>query len=419
LIDPVEPGLWDDGLPLGTVGYCIGLALAIGALTGRAASGLAVAVQVRLPEVMAAGYGSPFAMRPPDPVPAGGGWVHADLGSPGDADDFERVLSAVPPTASARQIAEEAQAWRLPVCDYRPRAPGTRVPPWRFEAGRPGRRGPAGAGPDPAAAPPLRVLDLTNMWAGPLATWLLQDLGASVVKVEPAFRPDGFRALSGGGIHPGGRPCRPGQDSAMWNALNCGKTIADLDLRSAADRDRFIAMAAASDVVIDSFSPRVMPNFNLDLPAGPLYVSMPAFPPGPQRDWVAYGSGVHACSGLGDAGPGRFRAPAVSYPDPLAGFTAALGILAAVAGRRRGAAVDRFEVSLAESVQPLGADATLTGQGPEDDGPSPGSDHPAIGPSLLERARSLGLTEDRPVCGLPLAHPATVFPSRNRMCSSF
>lgn len=369
-----------------------------------------MAVQVRLPEVMAAAYGSTFEMRPPAPLPAGDGWVHADLGSPGDAELFRQVVSVLPPSATAGQIADEAQAWRLPVCDYRPRPAGADPrPPWRFEAG-PTHGEPAGA--------ELRVLDLTNMWAGPLATWLLQDLGATVTKVEPSFRPDGFRARAGGGIYPGGRPCHPGADSAMWNALNAGKAVVDLDLRAADDRARFVEMATASDVVIDSFSPRVMPNFGIDLPPGPLYVSMPAFPPGPQRDWVAYGTGVHACSGLGDAGGGTFVAPAVSYPDPLAGFTAALGVLAAIHARRRGVGVGRVEVALADSVRPLVAEPAIPAGHCAEDGAMRGvlpTEAASPGPRLLAQARSAGLTEDRVVCERLLAHPRTVFPSKQNV----
>ncbi|MDA8047918.1 MAG: CoA transferase [Actinomycetota bacterium] len=404
LVDPVGSDRWSAGLPPGCMDYATGLALAIASLAGRAASGVAVATQIRLPQVMAAAYGSSFEMRPPQPIAVAGGWVHADLGSPGDAELFEQARAGLSPTATSRQVAEEAQAWRLPVCDYRPRPQvAGPIPPWRFGAG----------GGGTTQNQPWRVLDLTNMWAGPLATWLLQDLGAVVTKVEPSFRPDGLRALAGGGIYPGGRPCRAGEDSAMWNALNSGKAVVDLDLRSGPDRTRFLEMAAASDVVIESFSPRVMPNFGLDLPAGPLYVSMPAFPPGPRRDWVAYGSGIHAVSGLGDTGDGRFAAPAVSYPDAVAGFTAALGILAALTGRRRGVDPERMEVSLADAVQPLVsgpwcAEGLNYSSLLHNNADQPGS-------ALLARALSLGLLEERDVCGRPLPHPRTVFPSKQNV----
>ena len=417
------------------------MALATAAVAGRAVSGTAVAVQLRLPEVMAAAYRSPFEMRPGPPVRAGDGWLHADLGAAGDAESFALLLSTLPAGLTARRIAGEAQGWRLPVCDYRRRpAPG----PVRRDPGHspPGDDGALSPDPvpwrwtfgtrPPLAAPhgrPLRVLDLTNMWAGPLATWLLAGLGASVTKVEPSFRPDGFRAVAGGGIYPGGKPCQRGRDSGMWNALNRSKKVVELDLRRRADRDRFVEMAGHSDVVIDSFSPRVMPNFGLELPLGPLYVSMPAFPPGPQRDWVAYGSGVHASSGLGDVGDGRFAAPAVSYPDPLAGFAAALAVTAALRGRSRGVPIDGVEVSLAEAIAPLSA-APPEAAGPAGPGGTSGRDdrgaggehsplvHPGVeglGRRLLERASAMGLMRDGRVCDRMLPHPAAVFAAKENV----
>ena len=380
------------------------MALALGALAGGPVSGVAVAIQLWLPEVMAAAYRSPFSMRPPDPMAVpGGGWLHADLGSAGDRDAFERLLTTLPPSATAEEVAAGAQEWRLAVCDYRARIEEPPACPLSFVP-------PAAAGTRPVPprpGPVLRILDLTNMWAGPLATWLLQGLGAVVTKVEPSFRPDGFRALDGSGIHPGGRRCDPGRDSGMWNALNEGKGLIDLDLRRAADRDRFVALAADSDVVMDSFSPRVMPNFGLPLPDGPLYVSIPAFPQGPRRDWVAYGTGVHAISGLGDAGGGRFAAPAVSYPDPVAGFTTALGVMAAMTGRGRGLGVARVECPLHSSVQPLlSRTGGVTPRGPDAD---------AAGRRLLALGGQFGLMEARPVCRVPLLHPRPMFDTKQNV----
>lgn len=376
------------------------MAAAAGALAGVPVSGVGVAIQLRLPEVMAAAYRSPVSMRPAPPLPVeGGGWLHADLGAGGDHAAFERLLRTVPPGAPASQVAQAAQEWRLPVCDYRSR-PGRPGQTWWFERGRAAR-------PQAGENDAVRILDLTNMWAGPLATWLLASLGCAVTKVEPAFRPDGLRALDGGGIHPAGRQCDPGNDSAMWNALNAGKEVVDLDLRRPADRDRFVDLAQASDVVIDSFSPRVMPNFGLPLPEGPLYVSVPAFPPGPERHWVAYGAGVHAVAGLGDLGGGTVASPAVSYPDPVGGFTAAVAILAALSARRRGLAVGRVECPLLGSVQPLLScppDPDLIGADPS-----------GVGPGLLAAGRALGLFEERPVCRRLLPHPQGLFPTKQNV----
>ena len=388
------------GLPGGTLSYVTGVALAAAALAGWRdgttveVSELGVAVEVRLPEVMAASYRSPTAMRPRPPVPApGGGWLNLDLGAAGDAETYERLLSTLPPDAGAPAVAAAAQEWRLPVCDYRPAAAGPTGAPLRF------------AGPATGTRRPRRrlvVCDLTNMWAGPLATRLLQDLGATIHKVEPAFRPDGMRAVGGGGIHPGGRQVDPGRDSAMWNALNVGKRHLDLDLRRSDDMELLVDLASDCDVMIDSFSPRVMPNFGIPerLRGDPLLASMPAFPPGPQRHWVAYGTGVHAWSGLGDGGDGSFWSPSVSYPDPVAGFTGALGVLAGVVGRERGMAFQRVEASLAAAVGPLAAGATP---------PHTAAVDPEAGEALLRMAEGEDLMVTRSVGGRDLLHPVGPF----------
>lgn len=397
LIDDLGGLACGGGLPPGTIewagssGACVA---AIGSLvTARpmAASATGVAMAVRLPEVMAASYGSPVTMAPGAPMAFGDGWLHVDVGSPGDAALLQSCLASRPAGSGAVAASAEAQAWRLPVCDYRPRVPEVAVHPVSV----------AGGG-SASADRGFRVVDLTTMWAGPMAVWLLGLLGAEVVRVEPSFRPDGFRALDGRGIHPGGAQCDPGRDSAMFNALHpdgADRTV-DLDLRVAADRERFEELLAAADLVVDSFSPRVMGNLGYDeLDGGATRASVAAFGPGPEQDRVAYGTGVHAASGLGDIGGGRFSPGAVSYPDPLGGLVLALGAAAAMVGRRLGRPVERVSTSLAAAVQPLLGGPAL---------PWPAADA-ATGGRLLARASELGLMVARPVCGSRLLHPATIF----------
>ncbi len=412
-LDPRLAILAATGLPPGVTDLALGRALAAAALAGwlegRAidVDPLSVLIQLHLPAVMGASYGSSWWPRPPAPRPApGGGWVNADLGAPGDADAFARLLETLGPDADAPAVAAAAQAWRLPVCDYRAPAPGGN-PPWRPAPDErrpgPGRRQ---AGRDLPALPGGRaglqgvtVCDLTAMWAGPLATCLLTRLGATVIKVEPPSRPDGTRARSGRGIRPGGRTRGSGgDDSAIFNALNAGKELVHLDATEDAARLRELARSA--DVVIDSFSPRVMPQLGLDRaglgPGGPgsgrppsVTVSMPAFPPGPARDWVAYGNGIHALSGLGGDGaaPGGIgpALPATSYPDPLAGLEAAATVMAALAGREAGWCPGHLEVSLAATVEPLLTEpAGAWPPAPED-----------LGARLLAAARVGGAVEAR------------------------
>jgi hypothetical protein len=325
LLDDLAPGSHGSGLPAGLLEWAGSLAAAVAAVSGwltgidLGASAAAVAAWVRLPEVVSVG------MRPSDPIPFGGDWLHADVSAGDDTETFETCLSTLPARTTAAEAAATAQQWRLAVCDYRAYRSEPPAHPLSVSGG------------DVAAGRGLRVLDLSAMWAGPMATALLQSIGVTVVKVEPEFRPDGFRS------HPD-----------LFDALNAGKQIVGLDLRRQTDRDELIRLAGESDVVFDTFSPRVMPNFGFDSQlSGATRVAMPAFGPGPERNWVAYGTGVHAVSGLGDVGDGTFAAGAVSYPDPLGGLTAALGISAALAGRHLGHPVGRVDTSLSAAVQPL------------------------------------------------------------------
>jgi len=102
---------------------------------------------------------------------------------------------------------------------------------------------------DPRPLDALRVLDLTSEIAGPYATKLLRDAGASVVKVE---RPDGdpLRRWTASQQTLG-----PGEDGPLFQFLAAGKRSIVLDPRDARDRARFRAFAERADVVVEDWGP--------------------------------------------------------------------------------------------------------------------------------------------------------------------
>ena len=244
----------------------------------------------------------PEPPAPTEPVQVNGGWVQADLIAD-DVELFERLAASLP-EAGPEELSAAAQEYRLPVLPYRSE-------PWPIDSEAMAR---PGAFEVPAARfggslEGVNVLDLTAMWAGPLATRLLADAGASVTKVDPDCRPDGFRA-----------------NTPLYEELNSGKDIIDLDLRVASDRQAFERRVAEADVLIESFSRRVMPN--LDYSPGELRTLNPAlttisivgFPLGcAEQDWLAYGTGIHAISGLGLTTDRAEPAP-VGYPDPVTAY---------------------------------------------------------------------------------------------------
>ena len=213
----------------------------------------------------------------------------------------------------ARPLVEHARLLGLAAAEAVP--PLRRARPWcRIErCGSPVRR--------QARAEPL-VVDLSALWAGPLATHLLGLTGARVVKVESVHRPDGARC---------GAP-------AFHDLLNADKESVALDLRSAADRDRLRALLASADVVVESARPRALGQLGIDAHAvvagvpGLTWVSLTGYGRwGQGANWIAFGDDAGVAAGLATAtgaatGTPMFCADAI--PDPLTGMHAAVAALA-------------------------------------------------------------------------------------------
>lgn len=94
----------------------------------------------------------------------------------------------------------------------------------------------------------IRILDLTRLLPGPVATMHLADMGAEVIKIEDKGMGDYARSM-GYVRH---------SVSQFFVAVNRGKQFLHLDLKDAADREQFLSMADTADVVIESFRPGVM-----------------------------------------------------------------------------------------------------------------------------------------------------------------
>ncbi|MCY4519111.1 MAG: CoA transferase [Acidimicrobiaceae bacterium] len=319
-----------DWLPSGLFAYGAELAAEIDSRVGRALAGDGlhwIDAPRRLGSVDV----------PSEPLRWGAGALCVDLG-PDDGETWERFAEVHRNEDDPEAVANAAQQWRLPVTPYR------RSPAVGAQTGAEPTGGSVGAAVSFEAA---TVVDLTSMWAGPLCTELLGRAGAEVVKVESAARPDG---LAG---------------SAMYDELNAHKTVVDLDLRNPSERGRLDAMLESADLLVTSLSPRALANLEL-LPQQLCArhprlrtLAITAFEPdAPERDWIAYGTGVHAASGLGSLAD-EPQAPAYSYPDPLAGLRAAAVALDQFAG----SAPPHTRVSLAGAVAPLAGRAACSRAG--------------------------------------------------------
>ena len=206
-----------------------------------------------------------------------------------------------------------------------------------------------------------RILDLTHVWAGPLGTRILADLGATVVKVEaPMGR--GPRQYKGGlplgGWLGGAPPAEPWNVNAIFVKLQRNKRSLALDLKTPAGRGTFLDLVAVADVVIENFSARAMPELGLGYEAltaaNPriVYVTMPGFgASGPYRDRVAFGPTVEPMSGLTAVmgyGPEEPRNTAMALMDPITAVNAAAAVIDALRRRERTGRGALVEMSLHE-----------------------------------------------------------------------
>ncbi len=196
----------------------------------------------------------------------------------------------------------------------------------------------------------VKVLDLTQIMAGPMCTMLLADMGANVIKIERPGSGDDTRRM-------GSR--LTGDIAAGFLALNRNKRSIALDLRSEAGKAVFRRMAETADIVAENFRPGVMARLGLGYEAlsaiNPrlIYASISGFGgTGPYRsrggfDLVAQGmSGLMSITGFPDGPPAKVGVP---ITDIGAGSFTAFGILAAYIHAQRTGQGQQVDASLLEA----------------------------------------------------------------------
>ena len=207
----------------------------------------------------------------------------------------------------------------------------------------------------------IRILDLTHVWAGPLATRVLADLGATVVKIEgPLSRgPRRYRGgLSIGGWIGGATPSEPWNMNAVFVKLQRNKQSVAIDLKHRDGRETFLELAREADVLIENFSARAMPELGLnyeDVAAvNPriIYVAIPGYgKSGPYRERVAFGPSVEGLSGLTSVmgySSAEPRNTAMALMDPITSVNATAAVLDALRRRERTGKGAYVEMSLHE-----------------------------------------------------------------------
>ncbi len=196
-----------------------------------------------------------------------------------------------------------------------------------------------------------RVVDFTNVIAGPYATMILADQGADVIKIEAPHRPDYTRQAGNG---------QQGLRASFLNN-NRNKRSVSIDVKSDAGREALMRLVATADVFIQNFRPGVVERLGISEPElraiAPdiVYVSMSGWGErGPFAHKPVYDPIIQALSGLATVQAGsdqdRPRLIRTILPDKLTGITAAQAVAAALAGRAKSGEGQHVKVSMLDSI---------------------------------------------------------------------
>ena len=197
----------------------------------------------------------------------------------------------------------------------------------------------------------VKVLDLSQYIPGPMASLYLADMGAEVIKVEP---PSGDEMRNLGPRGPDGRPI-------FYEALNAGKTVCRLDLKSSSGYATLIDLLGDADVLIEGFRPGVMARLKFDYQTvrqrnrGLIYCSVSGYgATGSMVGKAAHDNNYLATSGILDRNgvddPVFFDPP---ISDTSGALFAALSIVGALHGRRAGGDGCHIDLGLADVTMPL------------------------------------------------------------------
>jgi formyl-CoA transferase/CoA:oxalate CoA-transferase len=234
----------------------------------------------------------------------------------------------------------------------------------------------------------LRVIDLTQDFAGPFCTMILSDLGAEVIKIEKPGTGDETRAW--------GPPFVNGV-SYYFLSLNRGKKSVTLDLKTREGQRIIQKLVVDTDIFVESSRPGQMARFKLDYPRlrklnkALVYTSISSFgQTGPYRDRLGYDLVAFAMSGIMATTGERGRPPirmSVPVADLAAGHYASTAILAALSRRLVTGRGDYIDLSLHDSIVSwltyLASYYFATGKEPQ----RLGSAHPSIVPYQAFRCK--------------------------------
>ncbi len=197
----------------------------------------------------------------------------------------------------------------------------------------------------------FRIIDLTTMVAGPLATMILGDQGADIIKVEAPQRGDHVRA---GGFRSGGL-------GANFLNTNRNKRSITIDLKKVRGQALLGRLAAGADVLVQNFRPGVVARLGVheeairEVAPDIVYVSISGFGErGPYVTKPTYDPIIQAVSGLasiqGGSDQRRPRLVRTIVPDKVTAVTASQAITAALLARERTGSGQHVRLSMLDAV---------------------------------------------------------------------
>lgn len=260
--------------------------------------------------------------------------VGAWLDVPGHPSDWDTLAATVTHRDAAGLIAR-ARLLGMPVGHLDAVGPGTSPAVLARRVG--------GSSPSAPALADAVVIDLSSLWAGPLAARLLADAGARVIKVESRTRPDGGRR----------------GDPRFFDLLHAGKESVLLDFATPTGRRQLRDLVMGADIVIEASRPRALRQLGIHaeeaLETGRVqtWLSLTAHGArGAEAEWVGFGDDAAVAGGLAarDGEGPCFCADAIA--DPATGLVAAAAVLAA-----HGAGRWHLDVALSRVAAVLGGQA--------------------------------------------------------------
>ena len=244
----------------------------------------------------------------------------------------------------------------------------------------------------PSPLKDIRIIDLTQVFAGPYCTYQLALLGAEVIKIEP---PGGEQTRRSGAVKDLNDECL----GLAFCTQNAEKDCLEIDLKSTEGLNSLLALVSEADVFVQNFRPGVAKRLGLGedeirkINNTIIYCSISAYGnDGPIGGRAAYDhvvqamSGIMSTTGTDDIGPLKVGAPYIDYGT---GLNAAFGVLAALRERDRTGEGQTLDVTMLDTALNLMANNLVTTA-------TTGNDLPKLGNEAASRSPSSGcfLTSD-------------------------